>query len=106
MKTYKIFKIITFALMILFICLVVMGKTGYYEYELSKNTKLTNEAIERFEKDVKEGKSIDIDDYYEVKEKNYNNKVSNLGNKLSNKLEELFSKGFSYLFKYISNQTK
>lgn len=100
----KTFKYGIIVLLITFFCLIVASESGYYEYELSKTTKLTNEKIEEFERDVKSGKKIDLNSYINTKENDYNNNISNLGNKLSDGLENVFSKGFKYLFKYISNQ--
>lgn len=104
MNNNKIFKFFGIILLLIFIFLVIASKSGYYEYELSQKTKLTDEAIERFEDDVKNGKSIDINNYMNTKAKNYNNKISNVGNEISNSVEKIISKGFSYLFNYLNKQ--
>lgn len=90
-----------FALVIVFLVMVLASGSGYYEYELSKKATLTNEAILRFEQDLKEGKNIDIDDYVVKEEKNYDNRVSKMGNSISNKISNVISTGVKYLFKYI-----
>ena len=93
-------------MILVFLFLIVASQSGYYEYELSSKTKLTDEAIDKFENDVKEGKNIDINNYLVNEKKDYNNDVSNFGRKFSDKIESVFSKGFDYLFRYIDSQNK
>ena len=71
---------------------------------MAKNTKLTEEAIERFEKDVESGKSIDINNYVVTKKTDYNNDISSFGNKVSKSIERTVSKSFSFIFNYLSKQ--
>ncbi|MDD6879560.1 MAG: hypothetical protein PUD59_04980 [bacterium] len=104
MKMTKIFKFTFIILILIFMFLIIASKSGYYEYELSNKKKLTEEAIERFEFDVKEGKNIDIDNYIDTTVENYNNKVSNLGNKVSNSIENFASTCFKYIFNYINRE--
>lgn len=104
METSKIFKFIFIVFFIAFMFLVIASKSGYYEYELMEKRRLTDEAIERFERDVESGKSIDINDYLNTKSKDYNNRMSNLGNKITETVESVFSSGFNYLFRYINRE--
>ena len=104
MKINKIFKFIFIILVALFIFLIIASKSGYYEYELLEKRKLTDESIKRFESDVISGKSIDINDYIDNKSKDYNNSFSKVGNKLSTVVENAFSRGIGYLFKYINKE--
>ena len=104
MKIDKIFKFIFIVLIITFAFMMFASRNGYYEYQLSKKTQLTEESIKKFEKDIETGKSIDINDYITDKNNNYDNKVSRLGNKISTKLEDGISKCFDLLFKYLNNQ--
>ena len=68
----RLIKLIGIILLIFFLALYLSSyNTSYYE---NKNI-LTEDAIKRFEKDLKEGKKINVNNYIE-KEKNYNNKVS------------------------------
>jgi len=106
MKFNNVFKFVFIMLMLTFVFLLVASKSGYYEYELSEKTKLTDEAIKQFEADINSGKNIDIKNYIESKNKNYNNKVSNLGKKVSNTIESTISKGFSCIFKYLSKNSQ
>ena len=71
MKANNILKFTFVILILLFIGLYISQVTGYYEYTESKKTTLTKDAINRFEKDVKEGKEISAKNYLE-EEKEYN----------------------------------
>lgn len=104
MNINNIFKFVVIILLFSFIFLIFASQSGYYEYELKEKRRLTDEAILRFEKDVSEGKDIDINNYLDNATRDYNNKISKLGGNVSNTIESIISKGFSYLFKYINNQ--
>lgn len=62
---------------------------------------LTNEAIDNFEKDVQEGKNIDINDYLDMNKKNYDNNFSKGGRYISEKLNNLISSGIEKTLKII-----
>ena len=91
---------------LVFILLIMMFFTVYlsrYNTSYNENNRiLTDEAIERFEKDLKEGKEIKTSNYL-VKEKNYNNKPSIIGLKISNTIEKYFNNTMKYLIKYLDN---
>ncbi len=80
--------------------LYIANISGYYETSISKKTVLTSENIKKFEKDIKAGKQVDINDYKEEK-KDYSNAVSNAGIKFSNGVEKFMSKGLSVTFKLL-----
>ena len=71
--------------------------SSYYE---NKNI-LTEEAIIQFEKDVKEGKNINVSTYLK-EEKDYSNKASSIAMKTSNFIESGFKKTLKLLFKALS----
>ena len=72
-----------------------------YNNEYYENKRiLTEEAIIQYEKDLKEGKNIQVEKYLEV-EKDYNNKVSKIGKKASKFIENAFRKGLKYAMKYL-----
>ena len=54
------------------------------------------------EKDLKEGKKINVNNYIE-KEKNYNNKVSTYTLKLSNLIDKCINKSLKLVLKYLEN---
>lgn len=98
----KIGKGIIQVLMILFISLFF----SKYTIEYNENKKvLTEQAIIEYEQDLKEGKDI-VSKNYQVKEKDYNNRIAKIGRKVSSIIEKTFKKGFDYLMKcleYLQN---
>ena len=99
----KFIKVLLLFIVIIFLVMFFTSSSGYYEYELNKKTNLTQEAIERFEQDVKEGKEIDINNYLVNEKKDYNNKFSNAGLTLSNNIKKIFSEGVKFIFDSIGN---
>lgn len=92
----KLFKGIIIVVLIFFFSLFFSRYNNYYE-----NKKvLTDSAIERFEKDLKEGKEIVASNYIE-EDKDYNNRISSIGIKASKIIEGTFNKGMRFLMKYI-----
>lgn len=95
----KIIKPIGIILIILFLSLYLSSyNTSYYE---NKNI-LTEDAIKRFEKDLKQGKKIDVNNYIE-KEKDYNNKVSKATLKISKFIDKSINKSLKLILKYLEN---
>ncbi len=101
MKYRKFFEFTMMILVILFLGLYISQMTGYYQYAENKKTILTNDAMKRFEKDIKEGKEINTKDYL-VEETNYNNLLSTLGMKVSSLIEKGFNKAMNGLFNELS----
>ena len=95
-------KVAGIALIILFFSLYF----SKYNMDYNQNKKiLTEEAIIEYEKDIKEGKEINPEKYQEP-EKNYNNKVAEVGLKTSKIIEKGFKKGLRLLMKslkYLEN---
>ena len=95
----RLIKLIGIILLIFFLALYLSSyNTSYYE---NKNI-LTEDAIKRFEKDLKEGKKINVNNYIE-KEKNYNNKVYTYTLKLSNLIDKCINKSLRLVLKYLEN---
>ena len=94
----KIFSIISIMLFILFLSLYFSKYNN--EYYINQKV-LTDEAIERFEKDLRAGKEIKASNYIQ-KEKDYNNRFSKLGLKTSSLIEKTFRKTLKLFAKYIS----
>lgn len=98
----KIIKIISFLIVIFFFSLYFSKyNNDYYENE----RVLTEDAMKRFENDVKKGKKI-IASNYIPKEKNYNNKASNIGVKTSSFIEKTFDKGLQLIMDYLNSTQK
>lgn len=102
MKAKNVFIFIFSVLFILFISLYVTQATGYYEFNNSKKTTLTNDAIKKFEKDIKEGKQISAKNYLE-EEKEYNNKISTTSLMISKTIEKSFNYLMGKLFEEINS---
>jgi len=99
----NILKVILLAITIIFLVMFFTSSSGYYEYELNKKSNLTQEAILKFEQDIKDGKEIDINDYIIEDNKDYSNSFSNAGLKISNNIKKIFSEGVKFIFNSIGN---
>lgn len=80
----KIFRTFISVCFITFMALFLSQNTGYVEYQNRKQVNLTNKQIEKFEKDVANGKNIDLKDYLQTNNYNYQNKLSKIGLIISN----------------------
>lgn len=99
----KIFSKIFLALLIAFFAIYISEATGYYEFEQHKKTTLTEEKIKEFEHDVASGKKIDINDYINDEDYNYQNKVSKAGLYISENIGDVVKSGIEGAFKILNN---
>ena len=90
-KKKNIFLKIIGLLFVIYFSLYLMENLGYYNIN-TKNKVLTEEAIKEFEKDVKNGRSIDIKNYV-GDNTNYKNFYSNIGYNVSVSIDNVFNKG-------------
>ena len=88
------FKVLGF-LFLLYISLTIAIQTGYYEAKLSEKTTITNEAMKRFEEDVRMGKDVEIEDYITDIHKDYSNQTTKAGAALSKTIENFMAKGIN-----------
>lgn len=70
-------------------------ETGYYESKLNEKTILTEEAIQKFEEDVREGKNVDINDYVVEKNRDFSNGATKTGVFFSSIVQDFMSKGIN-----------
>lgn len=98
----KIIKMTLYLLLFSFFFVYIIGSNGLYEYKLNNKKVLTEDAIKKFETDVKNGVKIDLNDYIVV-EKNYDNKLTRTNRKISNYIADVSKKVFKYLFRYIGS---
>ncbi len=98
----KVFRSTVVILFAIFLTMFVSNKYGYYEYKKQEQVTLTAEQIKQFEEDVKNGKNIDLENYLEKTNKNYQTKFSQLGLNLSNSIADTIEKGVNKFFGYIS----
>ena len=101
-KNKNIFPIIMALFFIVFVALYFMGITDIYKYNQHNKMSITKEAMERFEKDIENGKDISIEDYISPV-KDYSNNISKLGYKTSNIVEQFVSKGIKRTFKVLAS---
>ncbi len=94
----NIWKLLLVVIVVIFLVMVLASSNGYYEYELNKQSNLTEEAIKQFEQDIKDGKEIDVEDYLVKENKDYSNSFSKTGIKISNKISDIFKKTFKFMF--------
>lgn len=100
MKAKYLVRFFGIIIVILFFALYFGQYTGYYNISNERKTTLTNEAIERFERDVSEGKEIVASNYLS-RENNYNNRLSKLGLGLSKLIGEGFNKIINAIFREV-----
>jgi hypothetical protein len=96
----KLLKLSFVILLIAFIVAYAIEESGYYEYKLSNKKSLTEEQIEQFEQDVKDGKDIDIKEYLVDNSVDYTNTLSRTTYKFSDKLNKVLKKGIESIFKF------
>lgn len=98
----KLFKYFIGTSFVIFTALYISQASGYYEYKNHKKVALTNQQIKEFEKDINEGKKVDIKKYTEINNKDYQNNVSKAGLSISNTSEKIIQKVITETFKILS----
>jgi len=100
-KTNYFLRILTI-LIIIFIALSVALESGYYDVKVGKKATLTEEKLEEFEQDVKDGKEIDIKEYIEEDTIDYSTPVSKFGQTLGSSIDKFMSYGLNDFFNLLS----
>lgn len=93
----RITKVVSVVLLLLFL-IVFFNRNSYYD----DTNVLSDEAIKRFETDLKEGKEI-IPSNYLSKKRNYNNRLSVLCFKISKSIEVVVNGALKGLLRYLDN---
>lgn len=86
----RVIRVIFLSLFVFYLIFFISFRNGYYSYQNYKRTSLTNEEIRVFERDVKDGKDINIKKYLDV-HKDYSNRLSNFGYFFSNSFCKIFN---------------
>ena len=102
-KKKKPFKTLVGILFVIFLGLYIASVSGYYEAIVGGKVALTKAEQERFEKDVMEGKVVDIENYVLDDNKNYSNKFTKMGEGVSKGFITFITKGFKGLLDAIKN---
>ncbi|MBR1416373.1 MAG: hypothetical protein IJ572_00955 [Bacilli bacterium] len=89
------------ALFLIFLAYTIAYESGYYEANISRKSKITEEKMEEFEQDVKDGKEIDIKDYVENDFVDYSSSMSKIGNKLASSIDSFMQGGLSDFFELL-----
>lgn len=98
-KKKNIFLRVLLILFIIYFALYIMDNLGYYNIA-SKNKIITDEKMKEFEKDIKNGKYVDIKEYVRD-ETDYKNNYSNFGYHLSMGIDTIINKGFKNIGKVL-----
>lgn len=104
-KKPNYFKYTFITLFIIFISLYFMNIIGYYDVNRNK-TLLTEEKIKEFENDIKNGEYIDLNNYLEEENRDYNNNFSNISLQLSNGIDIFLNKGLKNTIKALEKLFK
>lgn len=89
------FKKLLIIALIIFMGLYISSISGFYESTLSNKVALTDKAIKEFEKDVINGKNVDVKTYITNKKVDYSNKFTESGEKISEAITKILTEGFS-----------
>ncbi len=105
MKHKKLLKFICLTLMMIFLGAYLIEMSGYYEYNLQTRKNLTTEQMKQFEKDIQEGKEVDLESYLESTTVDYSNKLTRTTSEVSIQvnqyLKEFLTKGFKMFEKFV-----
>ena len=97
---HKRFNRILFVLFLIFLAIYYSANVGLIDYQSKYKKDLTEEEIEKFEEDIKNGVDIDLTTY-KVNEDRFNNTLSRVTLKISNGIGSAFQGVLNYFFKEI-----
>ena len=87
-------------LFLIFMSYNIAYESGYYESNVSRKSKITQEKLKEFEQDVKENKEVDIKDYVDNDYIDYSSSMSNLGNTISSSINNFIEGGLGNVFDF------
>ncbi len=91
-------------LFVIYIGLYIMDNLGYYNIA-AKNKVITEEKLQEFESDVRNGREIDLKEYVRDTT-NYRNAYSNIGYSISMGIDSVLNKGLSNVGKVLKKLFK
>ena len=100
-KKNKWFWFILSTLFLIFVAYTLAYESGYYEANISKKSHITEEKLQEFESDVKEGKEIDVKDYIDNDFVDYSSSMSKIGNKLASSIDSFMDSGLTDFFNFL-----
>lgn len=89
-------------LFIIFLIIFFSSKSNYCEYANHKKMIITSENIDKFEKDISEGKNVNINDYVKDESKDYSNNITKVGDFISNNIFDFSNKIVKITYNFIS----
>lgn len=98
----KLFKIILILVIVGYLVLYFSYKSGYYIDKNREKAILTEEMINEYEEDLKNGVDVSKKDYVIIAD-SYDNSYTRLSLKISKQLEKGIDKIIKYFFRKISN---
>ena len=81
-----------------FLAYYIAYSSGYYEAKVTRKATITEEKLQEFEDDVKEGKDVDLKDYVSNDSIDYSSPVSKLGNGIARGFDSFMSGGVTDFF--------
>lgn len=90
-KKSNLFNRLLFILFIIYLVFYISVESGYYDSNIIKKTILTNEKIKEFENDIKNNKTISLDNYYQKEDKDYSSLASKSGQKITKSVSGIVS---------------
>ncbi len=88
-------------LFVLFLIFYISKGAGFYEYKAYTKSRLTSEAMEKFESDLAAGKDVTIEEYIQIGQTNYSNAVSKTGYKIGTLIEKFMNTGIQKVLKVL-----
>lgn len=98
----QVFRVVVIILICHFYDYIYQQQVWLLWYKKHEQVVLTEEQIKQFEQDVKDGKNIDLQNYLENTNKDYQTKFSQLGLNVSNSLANIVKNSVDGFFKYVS----
>ena len=99
----KIVKILLVLIFFVFVVSYIVEELGYYEYTLQNKMVMTNESIAKFEKDLKDGKNVILEDYIVDTHKDYTSTLTKGTIKISTKINSVLKEGIEGVFKVLGS---
>ncbi len=94
-KKNNVFLKLLIIIFIIYLGLFIASQSGYYEKNLNKEVVFTSKAIKQFEKDVEDGKNIDLNSYIKKDNRDYSNSLTKAGDVVSDATVKFFTQGIS-----------
>lgn len=101
----KVFLFIFLSFVVFFFILLFAEEHGYYQNKNEKAKILTESQIKEFEKDISEGKNIDLKKYVLYEDKDYSNGLSKDVYNISLEVEKIFDKTIKIIFNKMGDYT-